>query len=160
MGMRPLGSASQLEERRQRAIALLRGGLSYRAVAEQVNASLSSVVRWHQTFRKAGQRGLRPKPVPGRPPRLTPAQIRALRGLLSAGAQQAGYATELWTLRRVAEQIRTRFGVHYGLGGARYVLLEQLEWSWQKPERRAIQRDEPAIAHWKRAVWPRIKKSP
>lgn len=35
-----------------------------------------------------------------------------------------------------------------------------LGWSCQKPERRALQRDEEAIARWKRYTWPRIKKSP
>jgi hypothetical protein len=39
-------------------------------------------------------------------------------------------------------------------------LLGQLGWSCQKPERRALQRDEEAIAHWKRYVWPQVKKRP
>jgi hypothetical protein len=29
----------------------------------------------------------------------------------------------------------------------------------QKPERRALERDEEAIARWKRKDWPRIKKT-
>jgi transposase len=33
-----------------------------------------------------------------------------------------------------------------------------LGWSCQKPERRALQRDEAAIAHWKRYLWPQIKR--
>ncbi|MGH7264717.1 MAG: winged helix-turn-helix domain-containing protein [Candidatus Rokuibacteriota bacterium] len=34
-----------------------------------------------------------------------------------------------------------------------------LNWSWQKPERRARQRDEAAIAHWKTTTWPHIRKA-
>jgi len=37
-------------------------------------------------------------------------------------------------------------------------LLHQLGWSHQKPERRALERNEAAIAHWKRTVWPAVKK--
>ena len=33
--------------------------------------------------------------------------------LLLRGAGAAGYATELWTLRRISEVIRKRFGVRY-----------------------------------------------
>lgn len=42
-----------------------------------------------------------------------------------AGAQQEGYATDLWTLRRVAELIEKRFGVYYGLTCSRRQLLQQ-----------------------------------
>jgi transposase len=158
--MRPPGSPERLEERRRKAIGLLRSGETYQKVAWAVKASVSSVVRWNQAYQESGKPGLRTKPIPGRPPRLTPVQTATLTKLLVAGAQQAGYATDLWTLRRVADLIEKRFGVHYGLTGARRVLLQRLEWTWQKPERRAMERKEEAIAKWKRADWPDIKKRP
>jgi transposase len=158
--MRPPGSAERLEERRRKAIALLRSGETFQKVAWAVKASVSSVVRWNQAYQRSGKSGLRTKPIPGRPPRLTAAQTAMLTKLLVGGAQQAGYATDLWTLRRVSDLIEKRFGVHYGLTGARRLLLQRLEWTWQKPERRAIERNEQAIAQWKRADWPNIKKRP
>jgi hypothetical protein len=39
-------------------------------------------------------------------------------------------------------------------------VLGALGWSVQKPERRAFQRDEAAIAHWKQHTWPALKKKP
>lgn len=159
-GMRPTGSPKALEKRRQKAIALLRGGHTYQKVAWLVKSSVSSIVRWYQAFRRSGRSGLRPTPNTGRPPRLTASQIATLERLLLAGALKAGYSTDLWTLRRVADLIEQRFGAHYGVTGARKVLLSRLRWTWQKPERRAIERDERAIAHWKRRVWPHIKKRP
>ena len=39
-------------------------------------------------------------------------------------------------------------------------LLHQMGWSAQKPERRARERDERAIARWRRVEWPRLKKEP
>jgi hypothetical protein len=38
-------------------------------------------------------------------------------------------------------------------------LLGRLGWSCQKPERRAVERDEEAIGRWKRYGWVGIKKS-
>jgi hypothetical protein len=35
----------------------------------------------------------------------------------------------------------------------------RLQWSPQKPERRALERDERAIERWKQKGWPRIKKN-
>jgi transposase len=156
--MRPSGTAEQLENRRRRAIALLQAGTPYREVARRVVASLSSVVRWEQAYRRDKRNGLRARPIPGRPCRLSARQQEQLKALLLRGAGAAGYITELWTLRRVGEVIRKRFGVRYSPVGVWALLRHGLGWSWQKPERRALQRDETAIAQWKQEEWPRIKK--
>lgn len=158
--MRPHGSAKQLEHRRRRAIVLLRAGKPYRAVARVLSASLSSVVRWYQAYRQHGWRALRARPTPGRPSRLSERQRHRLEQLLLAGAVRAGYATDVWTLQRIAKLIDTHFGVRYTPVGVWKLLRTGLRWSWQKPQRRATQRDEAAIDHWKRSTWPHIKKRP
>ena len=121
-GPRPPGSQKGLEQRRREAIALLRSSETYQKVAWAVKASVSSVVRWNQAYHRRAKTGLRTKPTPVRRPRLTPAQTASLTKL---GAQQEGYATDLWTLRRVAELIEKRFGVYYGLTCSRRQLLQQ-----------------------------------
>lgn len=158
VSMRPFGSAEQLEKRRRQAIALLRRGKPYRDVARAVGAALSSVVRWNQAYRRDSRTGLRARPVPGRPPRLTKVQRERLRRLLLRGARAAGHTTELWTLKRIATLIQTQFGVRYSPVGVWKLLRHGLEWSWQKPERRALQRDQAAIEQWRAQEWPRIKK--
>ncbi len=158
--MRPYGTSQQLERRRCRAIGMLRAGQSFREVARRVQSSLSSVVRWYQAYRRAGYRGLKGRPTPGRPCRLRPEQRSALIRFLRRGAQQWGYANELWTLRRVRKLIEEQFEVRYGLSGVWRLLVVDLRWSPQKPERRATQRNEEAIARWKRSTWSWIKKSP
>jgi hypothetical protein len=40
------------------------------------------------------------------------------------------------------------------------LLTGRLGWSLQRPERRAVERDESAIARWIAHEWPRIKKGP
>ena len=157
--MRPCGSPDQLEKRRRRAVELLEQGETYRAVARRLKASLSSIVRWFQAYRRKGNRGLDCRPTPGRPCRLTIVQKKRLVKLLLRGAQSRGYSTELWTLRRIGELIRKEFGVSYGLSAIWRLLVFDLGWSNQKPERRATERDEAAIEEWKRKEWPRIKKN-
>lgn len=155
--MRPHGSQTQLEKRRRRAVELLRTGWSLSEVAARIGCSVSSVFLWREAFRTRGEAGLKPKPVPGRPTRLSQRHQRALARVLVRGAVKVGYATDLWTTRRVAEVIRKRFGVAYHPNHL-WRLLRGLGWSCQKPETRARERDEAAIAHWKRYRWPHIKK--
>ncbi|MBI5208754.1 MAG: IS630 family transposase [Elusimicrobia bacterium] len=155
--MRPPGTAQQLAARRLHAIKLLKKGQSLSAVARALSSSVSSVFRWWQAFRKKGANGLRPVPASGRPPKLTPAQKRKLMRILSRNALAVGYATDLWTLGRIAEVTRQHFGVDYHPCHI-WKLLRGLGWSCQKPETRARERDEEAIERWKRYRWPHIIK--
>jgi len=156
-GMRPCGSPQQLEARRRRAIALLKAGKNLPEVAQALSASVSSVHRWSQTYQAKGLRGLRPRPTPGRPPKLTHAQQKQVVELLKRGPSSAGYDTELWTLGRVAQVIKKEYGVTYHPSHV-WRLLDQLGWSCQKPEQRARERDEEQIERWRRRRWLHIKK--
>lgn len=155
--MRPHGSPEQLERRRRRALELLQTGLTLAAVAGRLGCSVSSVHLWRETVRQQGPAGLAAKPVAGRPPKLSARQqVRLLRAL-EKGAPVHGYATDLWTTRRVGEIIWRLFRVRYHPNHV-WRLLTSLGWSCQKPERRARERDEAAIARWKRRTWPGLKR--
>lgn len=155
--MRPQGTPQQLQKRRALAIQLFTTGKFPASIARAVSASRSSVSRWIQTYERKGTAGLQAKPIPGRPPQLSPKQKQKLEHLLLRGPLAAGYKTDLWTLKRIAKLIKRQFGVAYHPSHV-WKVLQHLGWSCQKPERRATQRNEVAIAHGKRYKWPRIKK--
>ena len=157
--MRPKGTAVELERRRRRAVRLLEGDRSLTMVAQMVGAAISAVWRWREAVRRHGPEALAPKPVPGRPPKLTARQQQRLPRLLARGARAHGYPNDLWTTKRVAAVIAREFGVAYHPAHVSR-LLAACGWSCQKPERRALERDEAAIAHWKRYGWTAIKKKP
>jgi len=145
--------------RRRVAVEFLGKGMSMADVALVLGVSLSSVKRWKKAFRLGGAAALEPKPSPGRPSKLTSPQRERLRQRLLAGPRAAGFPTELWTCARVAELVRREFDVSYHpdhLGR----ILHDLGFSPQKPQRRAAERNEPAIERWRSHNWPRIKKRP
>ena len=157
--MRPFGSPQELEQRRFRALALLAQGHPPVEVARRVGADRRSVRRWKATARQHGRSALAAQPVPGRPPKLDVRQRRQLEADLFRGAHACGFSTDLWTCPRVALWIRRRFGARYHVDHLGR-LLHRMGWSPQKPERRARERDEPAIRRWVRTVWPQVKKTP
>jgi len=116
-------------------------------------------MRWRDAMDSGGTEALRAKPAPGRPPKLTAKQKAKLVELLGQGAMAHGYRTDLWTTQRISALIERRLGVKYHRNHVGK-LLRQLGWSHQKPERRAVERDESAIATWKGKVWPAVKKTP
>jgi transposase len=117
------------------------------------------VTRWKEVIRQRGVEGLKAKPATGRRSYLSERQKTELLKLLLRGARANGYATELWTCKRVAQTIWRRFRVRYN-PNATWFVLRSLGWSPQKPQRVARERDERAIEQWRREDWPRIKKSP
>lgn len=155
---RPKGSADLLKDRRQRALALLDEGHTLNEVARQIGCNASSVMRWRNARRRRGEKGLEVRFSPGRPPRLDTRQQKRLIRILLKGAMARGYRTELWTTARIAEVIRQEFDVEYHRDHVGR-LMHQLGWSAQKPERRAVERDEDAIRRWKQKDWPRVKKT-
>jgi transposase len=148
-----------LEERRRSVVAFLKQKLSLHEIARRIGCHASSVLRWSKAWRAGGSKGLKAKPAPGRPPKLTAQRKERLVRLLAEGAMAHGYRTQLWTTLRIAEVIQRELGVRYHRNHVGK-LLHQLGWSHQKPERRAIERDPKAIEEWKRTVWPRVKKTP
>lgn len=157
--MRPQGSPEELEHRRRRAVQLLNEGFPPVEVARRVGVDRRSVRRWNAVHRKEGVKGLKAKPAPGRPPRLDAPTTAKLESALLAGAQAAGFPTDLWTCPRVVALIHDRFGVRYHPDHV-CRLLHRLGWTPQKPQRRAVERDEERIQTWVKREWPRIKKKP
>jgi transposase len=155
--MRPKGTAKELEARRKVAARMFELGKSLREVAEACGVSLTAVKLWKRAWKAGGVEALAPKPHPGKQPRLSRADLKRLEKNLLAGAQRAGFSSDWWTCPRVAVLIERRFGVHYHPDHV-WKILRRLGWTCQKPERRARERDEAAIEHWRKCEWPRIKK--
>lgn len=83
--------------------------------------------------------------TPSRPWKLSDKQLLKLQKLLLKGPKANGYRTKLWTLRRITQLIKKYFGQLYQLSGVWYV-LSRMGWICQKPEKRARERAEQAIA--------------
>jgi transposase len=153
------GSADLLEDRCQRALALLDAGLSLNEVGRRIRCAPSSVLRSVRARRRGGPGALRVRFSPGRPLKLDTRQRRRLVKLLLQGPVARGYRTQLWTTARIAAVIRREFGADYHRDHLGW-LMHSLNWSPQKPTRRAVERDDQAVERWKRKDWPPVKKTP
>lgn len=126
-------------------------------VARTLGVATQVVYRWKQAWQRGGEQALASKGPAGPKSRLTPGQLEELAAALLRGPIAQGYKTQLWTLPRVACLIKDLSGVEYHPGHV-WRILGSLGFSCQRPERRAIERDEQAIGQWKRVHWPAIKK--
>ena len=146
-------------KKRVRAARMLQAGKRPAEIAQAVGVARQTVYTWKALFDDGGIDALRAVPGRGRPGRLDEGQRAGLRRALLQSPTAHGFGTELWTLKRVGVLIERMYDVKFGQTQI-WRLLGALGFSSQKPERRAIERDEDAVRHWRRRTWPRLKKKP
>ncbi len=156
-----MGTKRDLEAKEARRIEgarLLKRNVTQAEVACRLGVSRHAVSVWARQLEEVnGAVGKLKARTLGRPKRLDATQCAALSPALMRGALQAGFATELWTVKRVRALVAREFGVEYSNTGC-WELLRSLGFSPQKLEKRATQRNEQAIVDWKRKTWPALKK--
>jgi transposase len=148
---------AQMEKRRQQAAKLFAKDHSAPEVARRLGVARQVAYRWKEAWEEGGNAALSSKGPAGPKPKLTTPQIKKVTQALVAGPLAHGYKTALWTLPRVAGLIEDLTGVRYHPGHV-WRLLGASGFSCQRPERRAVERDDKAIARWKKEVWPALKK--
>ena len=147
-----------LEKRRLRAGRWLLKGMPQVEIARRLGVSKASVCGWAKLMATGGLAALRSHSRLGRPPGLEATERTALAAALKAGAMAHGFPTELWTLPRVRRLIELEFGLQYSEPHV-WRLLRSLGFTPQRPDKRALERDEQAIRTWKRKRWPALKKT-
>ena len=140
-----------------RAAELFENDYTQADAAYELGVSRQSASRWYHAWKKGGSSALTGSERTGRKARLSAKQIDRLVKVLTKGARANGFATELWTLQRVAIVIERLFGHHYHPSGV-WRVLRRLGWSVQRPRAKAKERNDDAIVQWKFKRWPQVKK--
>ncbi|WP_425576957.1 IS630 family transposase [Streptomyces kunmingensis] len=159
----PDGGGLTAEERARReqirfeAADLIEAGVSDAEVARRFRVTRMSANRWRRALASGGRQALVSKGPGGARCKLDDLQLRLLEAILDGGPAACGWHDQCWTLARIAEIVRRRFGVEYTLAGLD-LLLHRIGWSGQVPTRKATERDEPRIAAWKDQQWPVINR--
>lgn len=149
----------KLERRRLRAAKLFEKQIPQAEIARRLDVSREAVSQWYKGWYRQGVGGLQSKGHPGRKAQLSAKQKKAIEKTLLKGPIAAGYATDVWTLNRIAVVIKKVAARLYHPGHVWYILTG-MGWSCQKPKTRAKERRERAIRRWLRQTWPDIKKKP
>jgi transposase len=151
---RGLRDRQAFEHVRMQAGALFAAGRSQAQVARQLGVARQVVSRWHARWQAGGQEALRSAGRTGSAPRLSDQQLHRIDQALRQGARAHGFDTDHWALARITTVIGQLTGVGYHPGHVWKLLRHRLHYRLQRPARRAIERDEQAIARWVAEDWP------
>jgi transposase len=140
------------EELRIQAAERFAQGEASSVIAKDLRVSVRSVQRWRRMWEEGGPRALRSQ-GPVSLPRLSEKQFAQLEAELAKGPAAHGWEDQRWTLSRVKTVIGRRFHLTYTIQGVRKLLVRN-GWSCQVPARRAMERDDEAMAGWVKETWP------
>lgn len=146
-----------LEVIRRRAVAAVLRGEHPGDVAAAIGMTRGTVYSWVALHRAGGDAALLAKPVPGRPRKLTAAQMRRVATLVAGtDPRQLHFDFALWTRDMVGALISREFGIELSASSVGR-LLRRLGLSPQRPLWRAWQADPDAVQAWKDTEFPAIR---
>lgn len=149
------GLRERREKRRMEAAEMFAAGRTRAEVAEHFGIAWHTANEWFKAFQKGGTEALKTKGKPGPAPIFNDGHRERLAELLTRGPRAFGYDNELWSLPRVRDVVGKEFDIWVSTVDI-WRLLRSMNWSPQKPARRARERNEQKIKEWKEVKWPEI----
>jgi transposase len=127
-------------------------------VAKSFGIYRTSIYKWLRAHRKRGREALKSTTAKGPTPKLNEGQRKQVRRwIVGRDPRQYGFDFGLWTRSIIAEMIRDKFDISLTLPSIGR-LLASLDITPQKPLRRAYERNEKEIRHWKGQKYPELRK--
>jgi transposase len=150
--------AKKLEARRKRACTYFTNGKSQAWVADKLGVTTAAACKWHAAWQKDKKKGVLSKGRCGVKSEITKEKLQRVKKKLEQGATKSGFTTDLWTLERLRTVFKRETKQDYHVGHVWKIMTRTLGWTNQKPVRRARERNEAAIKHWRTVEWPAIQK--
>ena len=153
------GSLSTQECKRLLAGELILKDYDNDEIADIVEVSVSSVRKWRKKLKDNGDdiSVLHRKAGSGNPSTLNDEQKQQLKEIILGGAIKAGYSTDRWTSKIVADCIKKTFDVVMAPRTVRD-LLPTLGLSPQMPVVKSHKHDDEVALRWAKQTWKRLKK--
>ncbi|MEM5318528.1 IS630 family transposase [Paraburkholderia sp. JHI869] len=146
-----------LQAMRQQAVKAIREGQDVASVAAAYGVNERSVYRWLSDFVNGGQNALLAKAIPGRPPKVSPEEMRWLAQAVRDNTPlQYKFEFGLWTLSLIAALIERKFGKKLSLSGVSRI-MKLLGFTAQKPLYQAWQQDAALVRQWEFETYPAIR---
>lgn len=128
-------------------------------IAKILHTAKSAVSEWLRNYERYGYESFLEGHRSGRPSYLTEQQCIELGDIIDSGPIAYGFTSAIWSSIMLREVIDDEFSIQYHPGHVRKI-LKKMGFSIQKPKRILIRADEDKKKHWRRYIYPSIKKKP
>jgi len=119
--------------------------------AEFFGDARRTVQYWMHRLISDGLNGLKDKPIPGRQPQLSPAQLDQLREEVSQSPREFGYEQNIWTGALLSHHLAQNYAVTIDVRNCQK-LFHKLGFSLQRPRRKPYEADPAKQAEFKKST--------
>jgi transposase len=124
------------------------------AIARIVREDDQTVRNWLKRYRAEGIAGLHDRPMPGAPPKITPAYVEQLIAAVRRRPRSLGQPYSLWTLQRLADYLAEQTGIRMSYEAVR-LCLKRADIVLSRPQH-TISSPDPEYAVKKRRLKIRV----
>lgn len=96
--------------------------LTAAAIAAIVRSDEATVRRWLKRWRAEGIEGLKDRPMPGPPPKITPQYKEQLLAVVRRRPRSLGQPYSMWTLQRLSDYLAEQTGIRASYEAVRLLL--------------------------------------
>lgn len=146
-----------LEAYRYRAIELYQKGKSAREIAFFFGIHRGSVSLWIKTWKEKGRSALKSRKSPGPEPKLNKEDKKEIISWLRKSALEFGFETPLWDCKRIQKIIKKKLHKKIAISNL-WKTLRKWNFTPQKPEKEALEKNQRKVALWLRKEWPKIEE--
>lgn len=150
-------SRETLEHLRNQSIRLWKNGKSIKDISDFCGVHFTVVYKWIRIYKQKGFDGLKRRKAKGALPKLSNSEIKKLIKILRKNALEQGFENPLWNCKKINQLIKTEFkkDIHYSNV---WRLLKKLGFSYQKPEKESLEKDDKEVKRWLKEEWPKIEE--
>lgn len=147
---------SVLEHYRFQAVALKNKGWKQDKIAEAFGVHRCSVSHWCSKARRRGMESLKMRKAKGAEPKLNKEDKKQITGWLRRSALDFGFETPLWDCKRIRAMIKRELKKDIAVSNL-WASLRRWNFTPQKPEKEALEKNPAAVRKWLKEEWPKIE---
>jgi transposase len=148
----------ELEKIRLEVITLVKQGMTPTEVAKKMGLGTNRVFEYLARYREGGINAIKSKKATGRPPKITASQMKWLyETITDKNPSQLKFPFVLWTRKLIQQLLKSKWGLSLSLSSIGR-LLSRLGLSWQKPLKKAYEKNPDLVNKWLKQKFPYIKR--
>lgn len=146
-----------LEYLRMQSIKLWKKDKSIEDISEFCGVHFTVIYKWIRAYKHVGLEGLKRRKAKGAEPKLNKNDKKQIISWLRKPAMEFRFETPLWDCKRIQITIKKKLNKKISVSNL-WESLRRWNFTPQKPEKEALQKNPATVRKWLKEEWPKIQK--
>ena len=150
-------SRETLEYLRKQSIKLWKKDKEIEDIADFCGVHFTAIYKWIRIYKQIGKNGLNRRKAKGAESKLNKEDKKQIISWLKKSAMEFGFETPLWDCKRIQKVIKKELNKKI-VTSSLWENLRKWNFTPQKPEKEALEKDIRKVKKWLKEEWPKIEE--